>query len=90
MTEHHFNVPGVDGGRTYVLEVNPNYVIRSTADKSNVIDARWIDMNTGLFIDITALRQDDGKRRVNHVAGAMMCKDGHVYDVWHICLYIYW
>ncbi|PYH94232.1 hypothetical protein BO71DRAFT_325894 [Aspergillus ellipticus CBS 707.79] len=79
MTEHHFDIPGVDGGRTYLLEINPNYVVRSTDDKLNVIDARWIDTSSGLFIDITAVRKDD-ERRQHGTDGALMCKDGHRFD----------
>jgi hypothetical protein len=80
MTEHHFDIPDVEGGRTYQLEINPNYVIRSTADKLNVIDARWIDTSSGLFIDITAVRKDDHRREMGDT-GALMCKDGHRFDV---------
>lgn len=79
MTEHHFDIPEVEGGRTYQLEINPNYVIRSTADKLNVIDARWIDTSSGLFIDITAVRKDDHRREKGDT-GALMCKDGHRFD----------
>jgi hypothetical protein len=42
-------------GKKYLLEVNPHYTNTSTTDKENVIDARWIDTSTGLFIDITTL-----------------------------------
>ncbi|RAK99089.1 Zn(II)2Cys6 transcription factor [Aspergillus ibericus CBS 121593] len=79
MTEHHFDIPGVEGGRTYLLEINPNYVVRSTDDKLNVIDARWIDTSSGLFIDITAVRKDD-ERRAHGDPGSLMCKDGHRFD----------
>lgn len=80
MTEHHFDIPGVEGGRTYLLEINPNYVVRSTDDVLNVIDARWIDTSSGLFIDITAVRKDD-ERRKHGDPGSLMCKDGHRFDV---------
>ncbi|GAQ44325.1 hypothetical protein AtubIFM55763_011453 [Aspergillus tubingensis] len=80
MTEHHFEISGVDGGRTYLLEINPNYVVRSTDDKLNVIDARWIDTSSGLFIDITAVRKDDERRQNDREPGALMCKDGHRFD----------
>lgn len=83
MTVHHFNIPGPIGseeqaGRNYLLEVNPHYKDGSMSDILNVIDARWIDMSTGLFIDITALRyvhaaEDEGQK------GWMMCKDRHTY-----------
>lgn len=80
MTEHHFDIPGVEGGRSYLLEINPFYVIRSTSDKANVIDARWIDMSSGLFIDITAVRKDDAAVEKGDTT-ALMCKDGHRFDV---------
>lgn len=48
--------------RGYMLEVNPKYVDPSYTDRLNVIDARWIDVETGLFIDITAVRPHETKR----------------------------
>ncbi|KAI8932329.1 hypothetical protein NX059_010523 [Plenodomus lindquistii] len=42
-------------GKKYLLEVNPHYTDPSTKDTHNVIDARWIDTATGLYIDITTL-----------------------------------
>jgi hypothetical protein len=80
MTEHHFDLPDVDGGRTYILEINPNYVVKSTQDTLNRIDARWIDTSSGLFIDITAVRKDEEKRKKGNPE-ALMCKDQHHYDV---------
>lgn len=79
MTEHHFDIPGVEGGRSYLLEINPYYVVKSIEDKLNVIDGRWIDMSSGLFIDITAVRKDD-KGRAKGESEALMCKDKHHYD----------
>ncbi|KAJ5206850.1 LicD [Penicillium cf. griseofulvum] len=79
MTEHHFDLPNVDGGRTYMLDVNPNYVVKSERDTWNKIDARWIDMSSGLFIDITAVRKDEASR-LNGRPEALMCKDKHSYD----------
>lgn len=83
MTEYHFSLhdPGLlsaAAGRDYLLEINPHYNIRSTEDKLNVIDARWIDTETGLFIDISTIRRNwtDGVE-----AGALMCKDRHHYLV---------
>ncbi|KAL2042015.1 hypothetical protein N7G274_005203 [Stereocaulon virgatum] len=46
--------------REYLLEVNPKYTDDSYDDYLNVIDARWIDIQTGLFIDITAIRPKEG------------------------------
>ncbi|KAL1970707.1 hypothetical protein VTN77DRAFT_4351 [Rasamsonia byssochlamydoides] len=79
MTEHHFRLPDVPEGRTYLLEINPNYKVRTVLDSNNVIDARWIDTSSGLFIDITTVRADDAARYRGH-AGALMCKDGHHYN----------
>lgn len=78
MTVFHFKTPRLLKGRDYLLEINPNYVNRDESDTGNVIDARWIDMTTGLFIDITAVRYDK-----NHHAGenVLTCKDGHQYGV---------
>ncbi|KAF2263064.1 hypothetical protein CC78DRAFT_445694, partial [Lojkania enalia] len=57
MTVHHF--PDIDiDGKKYLLEINPHYANASHLDTHNLIDARWIDTSTGLFIDITALRRD--------------------------------
>ena len=43
------------GGKKYLLEVNPHSTSPSTQDRLNRIDARWIDVHTGLFIDITTV-----------------------------------
>lgn len=58
MTIHNFKK------RNYLLEVNPKYTDDSYEDYLNVIDARWIDTETGLFIDITAVRPRAGKENV--------------------------
>lgn len=68
----HFKLPGVTGGRDFLLEINPEYHRETQFDNLNMIDARWIDMNTGLFIDITALRSSGSP-------GLVKCKDTHYY-----------
>jgi hypothetical protein len=73
MTIHHYRLPGVSKGRDYMLEVNPHYLNGSIKDWLNVIDARWIDTESGLFIDITTLRRNET------VDGNMYCKDKHHY-----------
>lgn len=76
MTEHHFEIPdGEAEGRKYLLEINQHYAVKDTRDRLNVIDARWIDMSSGLFIDITAVRKDEVKG-----SGWLMCKDRHTYQ----------
>lgn len=74
MTTFWFKTRGYKQGRNYLLEVNPNYKNREQTDIDNRIDARWIDTETGLFIDITAARYN-----LTHPQGEgmMSCKDGH-------------
>jgi hypothetical protein len=55
MSTHRFDSPGDPEGRSYLLEVNPHWDVADPRDKLNHIDARWIDMQSGLFIDLTAL-----------------------------------
>ena len=78
MSVHHFKIPDSRLGRDYLLEVNPHYINREQTDQKNKIDARWIDMSSGLFIDMTTARYNlthpEGK-------GMISCKDGHEYRV---------
>tara|TARA_R110002003_G_scaffold665_1_gene21055 strand:- start:5685 stop:6803 length:1119 start_codon:yes stop_codon:yes gene_type:complete len=53
-------------GKKYLLEVNPAYTNTSTRDRENVIDARWIDTATGLFIDITTLHTQPPVKQYSH------------------------
>jgi hypothetical protein len=80
MTEYHFSLPEIETGRNYLLEINPHYNIRGTEDKFNVIDARWIDTDTGLFIDISTVRKNY-TAIAQGIEGALMCKDRHHYLV---------
>ena len=79
MSVHHFNLPGSSKGRDYLLEINPNWVNPSTADVDNRIDGRWVDMMSGLYVDMTTLRWDE-QGEMEGREGAMMCKDGHRYE----------
>jgi len=78
MSVFHYKTPRIPEGRDYMLEINPHYVNREQTDKLNVIDARWVDTTSGLFIDITTARYN-----LTHPAGEGMlsCKDGHEYRV---------
>lgn len=76
MTMHRFRLPGQKRTRTYLLEINPHYH-ESDVDEENRIDARWIDTEMGLFIDITTLRRD----RSADEDDAMMIKDKHHYSL---------
>ncbi|KAF6815991.1 hypothetical protein CSOJ01_03260 [Colletotrichum sojae] len=76
MTTWFYKYPGVPEGRFFQLEVNPNYAYRGQDDTENFVDARWIDMESGLFIDITAASYVE-----NHPEGegVLASKDGHEY-----------
>jgi len=80
MSVFYYQTPRIPEGRDYLLEVNPNFSNREQTDVENVIDARWIDTSTGLFIDITAVRYN-----LTHPSGEGMlsCKDGHEFRVCH-------
>ncbi|KAE8385363.1 LicD family-domain-containing protein [Aspergillus alliaceus] len=48
-----------DVQRNYLLDINPWARQRGNGMGLNIIDARWIDMQTGLYIDITGLSKID-------------------------------
>lgn len=54
----------------------------------NRIDIRWVDMPSGLVIDITAVRRYEDKRQNRH-SDALVCKDRHHYEVDYPTLSIY-
>lgn len=78
MTIYYYQYEGATEGRFFLLKVNPHFKYRELNDKLNLIDARWIDMQTGLFIDITAARYNP-----NHPegSGVLYDKNGHEYKV---------
>jgi hypothetical protein len=83
MTEYRYTIGNALNdeepvSRSYLLEINPHYTIRGTEDYLNVIDARWIDTENGLFIDISTVRVDHEERKKGR-EGALMCKDKHTY-----------
>jgi hypothetical protein len=78
MTIHNFHIPGSTRPYQYLLEINPHYA-EDKLDEQNKIDARWIDTDSGLFIDITTLRRDKAAA-ANGETDAMMVKDKHQYN----------
>lgn len=78
MTFHNYTLPGPNGTtyeREFLLDINPNSKERLRGDGQNVIDARWIDTKTGLFIDITGLSETNPTRQ----PGIWSCKNYHHY-----------
>lgn len=67
--------------RTYLLDINPHYTDLASSGGHNIIDGRWIDMDSGMFVDITVLRE----RPLQQRPGVWSCKNGHQYkaqDLW--------
>lgn len=60
-----------------MLEINPDFSLSNKWDYLNGIDARWIDMSTGIFIDITVVRPNKSSTD----PGLLTCKDQHKYNV---------
>ncbi|KAK3955525.1 LicD family-domain-containing protein [Pseudoneurospora amorphoporcata] len=44
--------------KKYVLDVNPYWSQRTRLEGLNIIDARWIDIENGMYVDITGLSED--------------------------------
>ena len=59
----------------FLIEINPNSHNRSKKDTNNIIDARVINKNSGVFIDITFFYQyiSNGVRKLR-------AKDNHIYN----------
>jgi len=64
--------------RTYLLDINPHWSQLERGKGLNVIDARWIDTQTGMFVDITVLMEREPKK----MPGVWSCKNRHYYDPW--------
>ena len=71
------NHPNEFINRTYLLDVNPYSLERVDGDGSNIIDARWIDVSNGLYIDITGLSELEPKIQPDVVS----CKNFHQYNL---------
>lgn len=77
-TEHSYNYTDPAGkvvSNRYMLDVNPHHGDLNRGDGMNIIDARWIDMGTGMFVDITGVRQRDP-----NWPGVWSCKNAHRYS----------
>ncbi|KAI1139523.1 LicD family-domain-containing protein [Hypoxylon sp. FL0543] len=61
--------------KTYLLDVNPHHADIGRGNGHNIIDARWIDVSNGLFIDITGLAERDPAKS----PGVWSCKNAHKY-----------
>ncbi|KAI0124824.1 LicD family-domain-containing protein [Xylariales sp. AK1849] len=77
MHEYHYSDPttGADMKKEYLLDINPHHSDVGRGDGQNVIDARWIDISNGMFIDITGLAE----REAGRSPGVWSCKNFHRY-----------
>ena len=60
--------------------MNPHVRQRDNGDGFNIIDARWISVADGLYIDITGLSEQDPE----HAPGELSCKNFHSYQRRHL------
>ena len=74
-TIHHYVSENKKVKRDYFLDVNPWIWERERGDGMNIIDARWIDVRNGLYIDITGLSET----RPTQQPGVWSCKNSHRY-----------
>jgi hypothetical protein len=77
MTTYKYTSPDGVVRREYLLDVNPWIWQRDRGDGLNVIDARWIDVRNGLYIDITGISEIDPI----FFPGILSCKNDHEYHV---------
>jgi hypothetical protein len=74
-TNYKYTSPNGKTRRQYLLDVNPWIKERVRGNGMNVIDARWIDIRNGLFIDITGLSET----RPDTHPDVWSCKNNHRY-----------
>lgn len=77
-TEHtweYVDLEGATRNKTFLLDVNPHFIEIDRGDGQNIIDARWIDMGTGQYVDITGLTERDP----SNSPGIWSCKNFHKY-----------
>ncbi|PGH10038.1 hypothetical protein GX51_00305 [Blastomyces parvus] len=74
--KHHTSAPHNNKTeRSYLLDVNPYARRRERGRGKNIIDARWIDMSNGLYIDITGVSELNPDTE----PGVLQCKNFHKY-----------
>ncbi|KAK1830766.1 LicD family-domain-containing protein [Podospora conica] len=80
---HWYQPPsGAGGGRRYLLDINPFFGMVGRGRGMNVIDARWIDLENGMYVDITGLMEREAGKE-GEVTWS--CRNAHRYgrgEVW--------
>lgn len=78
MTTYYYEYSAIPKGRKFLLDINPHYADKDNNARSNVVDARWIDTETGLFLDISTARYDSS---LPVGEGVITGKDGQKFKV---------
>ena len=77
-TEHEYHyideLTGKKASKKYLLDINPSHKLPRLQGK-NIIDARWIDVTNGMFVDITGISE----REPDTQPGIWSCKNFHRY-----------
>ncbi|KID78763.1 LicD-like protein, partial [Metarhizium brunneum ARSEF 3297] len=53
---HFHRRKGMPKGKRFLLEISPDFTNRAQTGATDVIDARWTDLGSGLYLNITAVR----------------------------------
>lgn len=79
MSTFRFKGPDMPKRRKYMLQLSPYSKDRVQADPRHPADARWIDTESGLSLEVYAVRYN-----LSHPGGEGMlsCKDGSDIMVW--------
>lgn len=78
-TIHFHRLKGMQKGKKYLLEISPDYMNREQGSARDAVDGRWIDLGTGLYMNLTAVRYNP-----DHASGEGMLytKNGQEF---HVC-----
>lgn len=77
-TEHEYkwtDASGAEQTSKYILDINPHHIEKGRGDGLNIIDARWIDLANGAYVDITGLAE----RELPKKPGIWSCRNYHRY-----------
>lgn len=75
-TYHEYHSTQLNITRRYLLDINSWAWERVLGDGDNIIDARFIDVSNGLFLDITGLTVNDPNN-----TDIIECKNQHRYNI---------
>ncbi|KAJ5902111.1 hypothetical protein N7495_002639 [Penicillium taxi] len=75
-----YSAPDSAVERRYLIDINPWSRQRERGKGHNIIDARWIDIDTGLYIDITGLSRLEPEKNPD----IWQCKNFHKYNIGEI------